>query len=81
VVTRLSWINGGNYRTAKLNSRRGVFGQPTNDSPKCILMTNDEDRAYTSKEQAKITAGAVAAIVIVGLLVVIALAFLWTPPS
>jgi hypothetical protein len=46
----------------------------------CSLMTNDEDRAYSSKERAKITAGAVAAIVIVGLLFVIALAFLWTPP-
>lgn len=43
-------------------------------------MTNDEDRAYTSKEQAKITAGAVTAVVIVGLLFVTALAFLWTPP-
>jgi hypothetical protein len=43
-------------------------------------MTDDEDRAYTPKERAKITAGAVAAVVIVGLLLVIALAFLWTPP-
>jgi hypothetical protein len=45
-----------------------------------MLMTNDKDRPYTSKEQAKITVGAVAAVVIVGLLFVIALAFLWTPP-
>ena len=43
-------------------------------------MMNDEDRTYTSRERAKITAGAVAAVVIVGLLSVIALAFLWTPP-
>jgi hypothetical protein len=33
-----------------------------------------------SRENAKITAGAVAAIVIVGLMVVVAMAFLWTPP-
>jgi hypothetical protein len=32
-------------------------------------------------EKAKITAGAVTAVAIVGLLAVIALAFLWTPPS
>jgi hypothetical protein len=32
-------------------------------------------------EKAKITAGAVAAVVTVGLLAVIAMAFLWTPPS
>jgi hypothetical protein len=36
---------------------------------------------YTKKERAKITAGAVSALVIVGLLGVIALAFLWTAPS
>jgi hypothetical protein len=34
------------------------------------------DRPYTSKEKAKITAGAVAALVIVGWMVVLALAFL-----
>jgi len=37
-------------------------------------------RDRISRENAKVTAGAVAAIVIVGFLVVIALAFLWTPP-
>jgi hypothetical protein len=31
-------------------------------------------------EKAKITAGAITAVLIVGLLAVIALAFLWTPP-
>ena len=36
---------------------------------------------YTNKEKARITAGAVTAIVIVGLMVVIALALLWTFPS
>jgi hypothetical protein len=35
---------------------------------------------YTKKEKAKITAGAISAVVIVGLLAVVALAFLWTPP-
>jgi hypothetical protein len=37
-------------------------------------------RAY-AKEKAKITAGAIAAVVTVALLAVIALAFLWMPPS
>jgi hypothetical protein len=37
-------------------------------------------RDHTSNDKAKITAGAVAAIVMVGLMFVIALAFLWTPP-
>jgi hypothetical protein len=37
-------------------------------------------RDYTTKEKAKITAGAISAVVIVGLLAMIALAFLWTPP-
>jgi hypothetical protein len=32
-------------------------------------------------EIAKITAGAISVVVIVGLLAVIALAFLWTPPT
>ena len=35
-------------------------------------------RAYTTKEKAKITAGAVAALVIVGWLVVLAIAFFST---
>jgi hypothetical protein len=35
---------------------------------------------YTNKEKAKITAGAVSAIIIIGLMAVIALAFLWMPP-
>lgn len=34
----------------------------------------------TSNDRAKITAGAVAAVVIVGLMFVVALAFLWMPP-
>jgi hypothetical protein len=38
-------------------------------------------RAYTKKEKAKITAGAIAAVVTVAFLAVIALAFLWMPPS
>ncbi len=38
-------------------------------------------RAYTRREKVKITAGAVAAIVTVAFLAVIALAFLWMPPS
>jgi len=29
-VTRPSSINGANHQTARSNSRRGVFGQPTN---------------------------------------------------
>jgi len=37
-------------------------------------------RDRISRENAKVTAGAVAAIVIVGLMAVVALAFLWTPP-
>ncbi len=37
-------------------------------------------RDYTTKDKAKITAGAISAVVIVGLLAVIALGFLWTPP-
>jgi hypothetical protein len=37
-------------------------------------------RDYTTKEKAKITAGAISAVVIVGLLAMIALVFLWTPP-
>jgi hypothetical protein len=32
-------------------------------------------------EKAKITAGAATAVIIVGLLAVVALAFLWTPPQ
>jgi hypothetical protein len=35
---------------------------------------------YTNREKARITAGAITAIVIVGLMAVIALAFLWMPP-
>jgi hypothetical protein len=35
---------------------------------------------YTTKEKARIVAGAVTAVVIVGLLSVIALGFLWVPP-
>jgi hypothetical protein len=38
-------------------------------------------RAYTRREKAKITAGAIAAVVTVVFLAVIALAFLWMPPS
>jgi hypothetical protein len=38
-------------------------------------------RDHTSHDRAKITAGAVAALVIVGLMFVIAMAFLWTPPA
>jgi hypothetical protein len=41
-----------------------------------ILMMIGEMRAYTTKEKAKITAGAVAALVITGWLVVLAIAFL-----
>jgi hypothetical protein len=37
-------------------------------------------RDYTTKEKLKITVGAISAVVTVGLLAVIALAFLWTPP-
>ena len=37
-------------------------------------------REYTTKEKCKITAGAICAVVTVGLLAAIALAFLWTPP-
>jgi hypothetical protein len=37
-------------------------------------------RDYTNKEKAKITAGAISAILIVALLAVIALGFLWMPP-
>jgi hypothetical protein len=37
-------------------------------------------RDYTTNEKLKITAGAISAVVIVGLLAVVALAFLWTPP-
>ena len=37
-------------------------------------------RDYTKKEKAKITAGAISAVVIVGMLAVIALAFLMVPP-
>jgi hypothetical protein len=37
-------------------------------------------RDYTTKEKLKITAGAISAVVTVGLLAAIALAFLWTPP-
>jgi hypothetical protein len=37
-------------------------------------------RAYKKKEKAKITAGAISAIVAVALLAAIALAFLWMPP-
>ncbi len=37
-------------------------------------------RDYTTKEKFKITAGAICAVVTVGLLAAIALAFLWTPP-
>ena len=37
-------------------------------------------RPYTSKEKAKIIAGTITAIVIVGMMAVIALAFLWIPP-
>jgi hypothetical protein len=36
-------------------------------------------RPYTTKEKAKITAGAVAALVLTGMLFVLALAFLQTP--
>ena len=36
---------------------------------------------YTPREKSKILAGAVASIVIIGFMVVIALAILWTPPS
>jgi hypothetical protein len=32
-------------------------------------------------EKAKITAGAIAAVAIVGLLAVVAMTFLWTPPT
>jgi hypothetical protein len=38
-------------------------------------------RDHTTKEKAKITAGAISAVAIVGLLAVVALAFLWTPPT
>ena len=38
-------------------------------------------RAYTKKEKANITAGAIAAVVTVVFLAVIAMAFLWLPPS
>lgn len=37
-------------------------------------------RDYTKKEKAKITAGAISAVVIVGMLAVIALGFLMVPP-
>ena len=37
-------------------------------------------RDSTTKEKFKITAGAICAVVTVGLLAAIALAFLWTPP-
>jgi hypothetical protein len=35
---------------------------------------------YTKKEKVRITAGAISAVVIVGFLAVVALAFLWIPP-
>jgi hypothetical protein len=38
-------------------------------------------RDYTNKEKSEITAGAVSAILIVMFLAVVALAFLWLPPS
>ncbi len=38
-------------------------------------------RNTTFNDRAKITAGAVAALVIVGLIFVMAMAFLWTPPA
>jgi hypothetical protein len=37
-------------------------------------------RPYSTKEKFKITAGAIAAIVIVGMMVVVALAIVWMPP-
>lgn len=37
-------------------------------------------RDYTKQEKAKITAGAICAIVTVGLLAAVALSFLWMPP-
>jgi hypothetical protein len=43
-------------------------------------MSRHRMREFTKSEKAKVTAGAVSAVVIVGLFAVIALAFLWTPP-
>jgi hypothetical protein len=37
-------------------------------------------RPYSTQEKFKITAGAIAAIVIVGMMVVVALAIVWMPP-
>jgi hypothetical protein len=37
-------------------------------------------RDYPTNDKAKITAGAVAAVLIVGLMFVTAMAFLWMPP-
>jgi hypothetical protein len=38
-------------------------------------------RPYTPKEKARIIAGTVTAVIIVGMMAVVALAFLWIPPS
>ena len=45
---------------------------------KVLMQTRPRVRGYTTKEKAKITAGAVTALVITGWLVVLAIAFLST---